>query len=81
LAGASPFVVDGGFASTPAFAALLAALKPGRTVFIASAAGAAAGAALLAHWGEPHRPPHLEPAEPWVLPGLEAYRAQWERAL
>jgi sugar (pentulose or hexulose) kinase len=81
LAGASPLIVDGGFAGTPAFATLLAALKPGRTVFIASAAGAAAGAAMLAHWGEPHPPPRLEPAPAWAIPGLKAYRERWERAL
>jgi len=44
-------------------------------------AGAAAGAAMLAHWGEPHGPPRLESARAWDLPGLEAYRDRWERAL
>ena len=55
---------------------------PDRRVVIApAAAGAAAGAALLAHWGGTHSPPRLEPARAWVLPGLEAYRERWERAL
>ena len=81
LAGASPLIVDGGFASTPAFAATLAALKPGRTVLIAETTGAAAGAALLAHWGEPHEPPRLEAARPWAIPGLKDYRERWERRL
>jgi len=40
-----------------------------------------AGAAMLAHWGEPHGPPRLESARAWDLPGLEAYRDRWERAL
>jgi L-fuculokinase len=75
-------IVEGGFTRSPAFAAVLAGLMPGRRVMIApAAAGAAAGAALLTHWGEPHPAPRLEPARAWVLPGLEAYRERWERAL
>jgi L-fuculokinase len=75
-------IVEGGFTRSPAFAAVLARLLPARRVVIApAAAGAAAGAALLAHWGEPHPPPRLEPAEPWALPGLKAYQDRWERAL
>ena len=75
-------IVEGGFTRSPAFAAVLAGLMPGRRVVIApAAAGAAAGAAMLAHWGEPHPPPLLEPARAWVLPGLEAYRERWERSL
>ena len=75
-------IVEGGFTRSPAFAAVLAGLMPGRRVVIApAAAGAAAGAALLAHCGEPHPAPRLEPARAWVLPGLEAYRERWERAL
>ena len=75
-------IVEGGFARSPAFAAVLARLMAGRRVVIAPmSAGAAAGAAMLAHWGEPHRPPQLDPANVWNLPGLEAYRDRWERAL
>jgi L-fuculokinase len=75
-------IVEGGFTRSPAFAAVLAGLLPARRVVIApAAAGAAAGAALLAHWGEPHPPPRLEPARAWVLPGLKAYQERWERAL
>jgi L-fuculokinase len=75
-------IVEGGFARSPAFAAVLARLMAGRRVVIAPiSAGAAAGAAMLAHWGEPHPPPRLEPARAWDLPGLEAYRDRWERAL
>jgi L-fuculokinase len=74
-------IVEGGFARSPAFAAVLARLMAGRRVVIAPiSAGAAAGAAMLAHWDEPH-PPRLEPARVWDLPGLEAYQARWERAL
>jgi sugar (pentulose or hexulose) kinase len=75
-------IVEGGFTRSPAFAAVLARLMPGRRVLIAPmSAGAAAGAAMLAHWDEPHPPPRLEPARGWDLPGLEAYRNRWERAL
>jgi sugar (pentulose or hexulose) kinase len=75
-------IVEGGFARSPAFAAVLARLMQGRRVAIAPiSAGAAAGAAMLAHWGEPHAPPKLDPAPASRLPGLEAYAARWERAL
>ena len=74
-------IVEGGFNRSPAFAAVLAALMPGRNVLVAPAAGAAEGAALLARWGEPHAPPKLTPARAWVLPGLGGYRERWERRL
>ena len=75
-------IVEGGFTRSTAFAAVLARLMPGRRVVIAPmSAGAAAGAAMLAHWGELHPPPRLEPAREWQLPGLEAYQDRWERAL
>jgi L-fuculokinase len=75
-------IVEGGFARSPAFAAVLARLMPGRRVVVAPmSAGAAAGAAMLARWSEPHGPPRLEPARDWSLPGLDAYRDRWERAL
>jgi L-fuculokinase len=75
-------IVEGGFTRSSTFAAVLARLMPGRRVLIAPmSAGAAAGAAMLAHWGEPHPAPRLEPARVWDLPGLEAYQDRWERAL
>jgi L-fuculokinase len=75
-------IVEGGFTRSPAFAAVLARLMPGRRVLIAPmSAGAAAGAAMLAHWDEPRPPPRLEPARAWDLAGLEAYRDRWEQAL
>jgi L-fuculokinase len=73
-------IVEGGFTRTPAFAAVLAGLMPRRRVAVAPvSAGAAAGAALLAHWGAPHEPPHLEAARVWTIPGLQAYQDRWER--
>jgi sugar (pentulose or hexulose) kinase len=75
-------IVEGGFTRSPAFAAVLARLLPGRRVVVAPiSAGAAGGAALLAHWGAPHAPPSLEPARAWAIPGLDAYRRRWECAL
>jgi L-fuculokinase len=75
-------IVEGGFARSPAFAAVLARLMAGRRVVIAPmSAGAAAGAAMLAHWDAPHPPPRLDPAPVWSLSGLDAYRERWERAL
>jgi L-fuculokinase len=75
-------IVEGGFTRSPAFAAVLARLMPCRRVVIAPmSAGADAGAAMLAHWDEPHPPPRLELARVWNLPGLEAYQDRWERAL
>jgi sugar (pentulose or hexulose) kinase len=75
-------IVEGGFTRSPAFAAVLAGLMPDRRVVVApKSAGAAAGAALLARWREPHEPPHLEAAGAWAIPGLEAYRERWERRL
>ncbi len=72
-------IVEGGFNRSPAFAGVLAALMPGRNVLIAPASGAAEGAAMLAHWDEPHAPPQLARAQPWALPGLVEYRERWER--
>jgi sugar (pentulose or hexulose) kinase len=75
-------IVEGGFTRSPAFAAVLARLMPGRRVVVAPvSAGAAAGAALLAHWGEPREPPRLEQARAWIVPELDAYRRRWEAAL
>ncbi len=75
-------IVEGGFARSPAFAAVLAKLMADRRVLVAPvSAGAAAGAAMLARWGEPHRPPQLHRANVWNLPGLEAYSDRWERSL
>jgi sugar (pentulose or hexulose) kinase len=75
-------IVEGGFARSSAFAAVLARLMAGRRVMVASmSAGAAAGAAMLAHWDEPHPPPRLEHARTWDVAGLAAYADRWERAL
>jgi len=72
-------IVEGGFNRSPAFAGVLAALMPDRNVVIAPTSGAAAGAAMLASWGEPHDSPKLAPARPWEIPRLREYRERWER--
>ena len=74
-------IVEGGFNRSPAFAGVLAALMPGRDVLVAPASGAAEGAAMLARWDEPHRPPKLERAAPWSAPGLRQYQERWESGL
>jgi L-fuculokinase len=75
-------IVEGGFTRSPAFAAVLALLMPGQRILVApKSAGAAAGAALLAHWGERRDPPSLDPACAWTVPGLDAYRRRWEAAV
>jgi L-fuculokinase len=71
-------IVEGGLARSNAFAGLLAGLMPDRSIVVAeSAAGAAEGAALLAHWGESIVPPRTRPAPAWSVAGLDAYRARW----
>jgi L-fuculokinase len=74
-------IVEGGFNRSPAFAAVLAGLMPGRNVVVAPTSGAAEGAAMLARWSEPHDPPRLAPGQEWRIAGLEAYRKRWERGL
>jgi sugar (pentulose or hexulose) kinase len=74
-------IVEGGFNRSPAYAAVLAALMPGRTVLRAPASGAAEGAAMLARWGEPHDPPLLAPVQAWDVPGLAEYARRWEQGL
>ncbi len=74
-------IVEGGFNRSPAFAAILSGLMPGRNVVVAPTSGAAEGAAMLARWDEPHEAPRLAPAEAWRIPGLAAYRNRWERTL
>jgi L-fuculokinase len=74
-------IVEGGFNRSPAFAALLAALMPGRDVLVAPASGAAEGAAMLAHWDEPHVRPKLRRAQTWSIPGLLQHQERWERDL
>jgi len=74
-------IIEGGFNRSPAFAGLLTALMPGRNIVTAPTSGAAAGAAILAHWGEPHEPPALSPVTPWRIPRLLEYRDRWEARL
>lgn len=74
---ARPWVLDGSFLRDPAFAGLVAALRPGHTTLTAPESyGIAAGAALLC------RPPglaplDLTPAKPLDLPGLTLYATRW----
>jgi sugar (pentulose or hexulose) kinase len=74
-------IVEGGFNRSPAYAAILKGLMPGRPLVMAPTSGAAEGAALLAHWDDPHPPPCLTPPPDWSIPGLMGYRERWEKAL
>lgn len=77
---ARPWVLDGSFLRDPAFAGLVAALRPAQKTLVAPESyGIAAGAALLC------RPPGIVPldlteAQPLALPNLTTYAARW-RAL
>ena len=72
-------IVEGGFNRSPAFAATLAGLMPGRNIVVAPTSGAAAGAAMLANWNAKREPPRLSAAERWEIPGLAAYASEWRR--
>ena len=75
------WIVEGGFAKTPAFASVLAALAPERHVVrAATTAGAAEGAARLAHWGGAQPPAESVAVAPWSTPGLSDYAARWRAA-
>ncbi|MEY2957018.1 MAG: hypothetical protein RL123_1746 [Pseudomonadota bacterium] len=78
---ARPWVLDGSFLRDPAFAALVAALRPGRETWVnAEGYGIAAGAAALCRPG-PAPAPDLRLPEPLpAFPDLSRYAARW-RAL
>ncbi len=77
-------VIDGGFATDPGFAGLLATLRPGQTILVEKAGGGTAfGAALLWTHGRRGGPVEiaLVPAEAVAPAGLSAYRARWRAAV
>jgi sugar (pentulose or hexulose) kinase len=77
---ARPWVLDGSFLRDPAFAGLVAALRPGqKTLTAPESYGIAAGAALLCR-PQGIIPLDLTEARPLDLPNLNAYGARW-RAL
>lgn len=74
---ARPWVLDGSFLRDPAFAGLVAALRPDRrTLTSPESYGIAAGAALLCR-SPGSVPIDLTPAQPLALPGLTDYAARW----
>lgn len=77
-----PWILDGSFLRDPAFAALVAALRPGReTRTHAESYGIAVGAAALCAQGEVMPPLHLTEPQPLPgLPDLTDFVARW-RAL
>lgn len=74
---ARPWVLDGSFLRDPAFAGLVAALRPDRQTLTAPESyGIAAGAALLCGQ-QALTAIDLTPAHPLALPGLTDYAARW----
>jgi sugar (pentulose or hexulose) kinase len=81
LAPDRPWVLSGSFLRDPAFAGLVAALRPGRATLVdPEPYGIAAGAALLCRDEPAPVPLALSPVPPLALPGLASYAARW-RAL
>ena len=76
-------IVEGGFVANSMFGPLLAALRPAQRVFTGGdAAGAARGAALLAHWPPAAAGvPEGIAISPATIAGLEAYRRAWLQAV
>lgn len=74
-----PWVLDGSFLRDPAFAALVAALRPGRKTWVnGEGHGIAAGAAALCHPDRAMPPPDLTEPQPLPgLPDLTDYAARW----
>jgi sugar (pentulose or hexulose) kinase len=71
-----PCIVEGGFVRTPAFAALLAALRKGGEVLTAEeTSGTTTGAAVLARWPAAIARPAPKRVRPAEIDGLDAYRA------
>jgi sugar (pentulose or hexulose) kinase len=79
----STVVIDGGFTVDPAFAGLLAALRPDLRVLVEpEGRGTAGGAALLvSHEQEEAVNLRLELAPALAIEGLAAYRERWRRAV
>jgi sugar (pentulose or hexulose) kinase len=76
-------IVEGSFAKNSAYCELLATLRPEQRVFAGDdCAGTARGAALLAQWPlHSLELPRREPVEKSTIPGLDAYREAWDRAV
>ncbi len=81
LGGGARLILDGSFPREPLYAALVAALDPGRPVALCREGGVAAGAALLAAPPVDAAALSLDPvAPPAALPDLSAYAARWRAA-
>jgi len=83
LAADATVVIDGGFAAEPAFAGLVAALRPDLRVLVSPTGdGTVRGAALLARPNvEAVAALDLTPAEPWPHSALAEYRERWRGRL
>ena len=73
-------ILDGSFLRDPAFAAIVAGLRPGRQTLVnPEGYGIAAGAALLCAHGAPPAPLQLTMAQAAGIPDLSRYAAEWRR--
>jgi hypothetical protein len=81
LQASGPVVIEGSFSRNALFGPLLAALRPGQPVSVSDdASGTTGGGWMLHRWGRV--PAGTQPvAAPLALPGLAAYRAQWQAQL
>jgi len=79
-----PFVIEGSFARTPLYAALLAALRPEADILVSDdATGTTRGALRLARWHSPDTlpPPATRAATPAAIPALPTYSDRWRRVV
>ena len=77
-----PCLVEGSFVRTPAFAALLAALRRECEVLVASeVSGTTSGAQLLARWPATNAASAYESARAAEVGGLAGYRGRWRERL
>ncbi len=81
LASSGDVIIDGSFADNRLFAGLLAALRPGQTVFVSRAKdGTALGASML--WGWPRVASlDLDRVASLEIPDLQAYAKDWRRCV
>jgi hypothetical protein len=78
-----PCIIEGRFATTPAYGRLLAGLRPDTPVSVATeATGTLSGALALAFPARRDAPAsRLAPCAPLDLPGLAALRDRWRRRI
>ncbi len=75
-------IIEGAFAANEAYAAVLAALRPGQAVWVSNdSTGTSHGAALLSDWPATHAAPAMRRIAPVDVPALAAYKIAWRAQL